>query len=367
VGYFSLDNDASGSNNTAIGFDAIGSNPNGLLSGSNNTAAGYLAAGLISGSASYNVAVGGLALENSTNDGNTAVGYQALQTNSSGYHNTSTGSYAMADNTSGGHNSADGSGALLNNHTGSYNAALGDAALYANVAGSYNTAVGDNALFSNTGANNIAIGASAGFGLTTGGSNIDIGNTGVAGESGVMRIGTAGSQTSVFVAAIRGVAVSGGQPVVVNSSGQLGVKASSARFKEQIKPMKDASAAILSLQPVTFRYKKEIDPEGATQFGLIAEQVARVDPDLVFTDNQGKPFTVRYEEVNAMLLNEFLKQHRRVEDQAKVNDQQNTTIRQLKQALAQQAVEVRKLTDGLQKVSNQLEMRKAAPQVVANE
>src|SRR5204862_7797623 len=189
-----------------------------------------------------------------------------------------------------------------------------------------------------------------GSNLTTGSNNIDIGNAGVAGESGNIRIGTSGTQTATFVAGIRGVVIAGAQPVGVNTSGQLGVRASSARFKENIKPMDKASEAILLLQPVTFRYKKEFDPRGAAQFGLVAEEVAKVNPDLVARDDQGKPFTVRYDEVNAMLLNEFLKEH-------KAFLEEQRTVEELKKQVAA-------LTAGLQKVNAQLEASKSAPQMV---
>jgi len=173
----------------------------------------------------------------------------------------------------------------------------------------------------------------------------------VAGESNTIRIGTSGTQTATFIAGIRGVAVAGGQPVAVNASGQLGIRASSDRFKEAIKPMDKASEAILSLKPVTFRYKKELDPTRAPQFGLVAEDVAKADPDLVVSDRQGKPFTVRYEEVNAMLLNEFLKAHRKIEQQdAMIAQQQSANVEQQKEikalaaALKEQAAEIQKVS-----------------------
>ena len=184
------------------------------------------------------------------------------------------------------------------------------------------------------------------------GSDIDIGNAGVAAESNTIRVGTSGTETATFIAGIRGVGVAGGQPVAVNANGQLGIRASSARFKEAIKPMNNASEAILALQPVVFRYKKELDAEGVPQFGLVAEQVAKVNPDLVARDDQGKPFTVRYDEVNAMLLNEFLKEH-------KAFLEEQSTVEELKKQVAT-------LTAGLQKVSAQLEATKPAPQVVNN-
>jgi len=157
------------------------------------------------------------------------------------------------------------------------------------------------------------LGFTAGANLSAGSNNIDIGNLGVASESRTIRIGKSGTQIKTFIAGINGATVAGGVGVIVGSNGQLGTVVSSARFKDGIKPMDKASEAILSLQPVTFRYKHELDPNGIPQFGLVAEQVEKVNPDLVARDAQGKPYTVRYEAVNAMLLNEFLKEHKKVE------------------------------------------------------
>src|SRR5207237_1149457 len=149
------------------------------------------------------------------------------------------------------------------------------------------------------------------------------------------------------------------------SSGQLGVRASSERFKSDIKPMAKTSEAILSLQPVTFCYKKELDPEGVPQFGLIAENVAKVDPDLVVRDDQGKPYTVRYEAVNAMLLNEFLKEHRKGQEQARINKEQTATITGLRSALAQQQQQIEVLTETVQKVSARVEAKQPAPRLAS--
>jgi len=187
------------------------------------------------------------------------------------------------------------------------------------------------------------LGFQAGQNLTTGDNNIDIGNPGVSGEAGVIRIGTPGTQTATFIAGIRGVPIGGGTEVGVNASGQLGVRASSARYKDAIKPMDKASEAILALKPVTFRYKKEIDPNRTPEFGLVAEDVEKVNPNLVACDDEGEPYTVRYEAVNAMLLNEFLKEHRKVEQLEK---------------------KVATLAAGLQKVSAQIEVNKPTPQMV---
>jgi hypothetical protein len=209
-----------------------------------------------------------------------------------------------------------------------------------------NAAIGFQALTMNTtGRDNIALGFSAGADLTTGYNNIDIGNRGFAGEANTTRIGRVETQTATFIAGISGATVPTGVAVIVDSNGHLGTTTSSARFKEAIQRMDKASESILALKPVTFRYKQEIDPAGIPQFGLVAEEVEKVDPDLVARDEQGTPYTVRYEAVNAMLLNEFLKEHRKVEQLEK---------------------QVEALTVGLQKVSAQLELSKAAPQTVTN-
>ena len=193
---------------------------------------------------------------------------------------------------------------------------MGINTLFSNTSGNSNTAYGAFALNGNTGSANIALGFRAGGNLTTGNFNIDIGNPGVAGESNTIRIGGQGTQTSTFIAGIFGANVAG-STVVVNSNGQLGVSASSQRFKKAIEPMDKASEAILALKPVTFQYKT--DTTNTPQFGLIAEQVAEVNPDLVVRDQKGEIYTVRYDAVNAMLLNEFLKEHRAfVEEQLKV-------------------------------------------------
>jgi hypothetical protein len=181
----------------------------------------------------------------------------------------------------------------------------------------------------------------------------------VAGESNTIRIGTVGVQKTVYLRGISGATVASGVTVIVDTNGHLGTVTSSARFKEAIKPMDKASDAILALKPVTFRYKKELDPDGIPQFGLVAEQVEKVNPDLVVRDAEGKINTVRYEAVNAMLLNEFLKEHRKVQEE-------EATIAQLKQGFAEQQKQIETLTAGLQKVSAQLELSKPAAQIVAD-
>ena len=246
------------------------------------------------------------------------------------------------------------------NSTGGKNTATGYSALSSNTTGNNNTATGYFALTSNqTGKYNIALGFSAGANLTTGNGNIDIGNLGVAGESGTIRIGTAGTQSNAYVAGISGVAVPGGVGVIIDTDGHLGTVVSSERFKDEIKPMDKASEAILALKPVTFHYKHELDPVGIPQFGLVAEQVEKVDPDLVARDAAGRPYTVRYEAVNAMLLNEFLKEHRKGEHQDRKIEELEATVSQLQSALKAQAAQI-------QKVSDQLRTQAPVPRLVVN-
>jgi len=207
------------------------------------------------------------------------------------------------------------------------------------------------------------LGFLAGDNLTTGSNNIDICNAGVAGEARKIRIGTAGTQTATFIVGIRGATVPSGVGVIVGSNHQLGTVQSSKRFKEAIKPMDKASESILALNPVSFRYKHELDPDGIPQFGLVAEDVEKVNPDLVVRDENGDVSSVRYEAVNAMLLNEFLKEHRKVEEQEAMITQLKkdfrATVAQLTTRLDEQAAQI-------QKVSAQLEASKPAPQVVNN-
>jgi hypothetical protein len=301
----------------------------------------------------YNTAIGFNALFSNTTGGfNTANGLQALVTNTTGGFNTANGAVALNNNTTGNENTANGFEALSNNTTGSANTATGWSALLSNATGSANTAIGNTALFNNTGSSNIAVGAGAGYNLTNGNYNIDIGNNGIAREANTIRIGTQGTQTKTLIAGISVTTMPGGTGVFIDANGRLGVKPSSKRFKDEIKPMDNASEAILALKPVTFRYKKELDADRTPQFGLVAEEVEHVNPDLVIRDADGKVYSVRYEAVNAMLLNEFLKEHRKVQE--------------LEANAAQQQKQIEALTTGLQKVSAQLEASKPAPQVVKN-
>jgi hypothetical protein len=372
-------------NNTAEGDDALFS----LTTGTENTALGFGA--LYSNTTGdSNTATGSLALfSNTTGVRNTANGFVALANNTTGERNTATGRGALANNTTGSFNTADGHNALFSNSTGIQNTATGSFALifsttgndntatgyfalWNNTTGNSNTASGFNALRENTtGDSNIGLGNFAGSNLTTGDNNIDIGNPGVAGEANTIRIGTQGTQTATFIAGISGTAIGGGGSTVrVDANGRLGTTPSSARFKQNIQPMDKASEAIHALKPVTFHYRKELDPEGIPQFGLVAEEVARVNPALVARDDKGNVYTVRYEAVNAMMLNEFLKEHRKVEAQQATITQLKSTVAQQKKdfqaTVAQLTARLDEQAAQIQKVSAQIEMSKPAPQVVNN-
>jgi len=359
-GLSALAQNTTGSDNTATGVDALVFN----TTGGSNTATGFHA--LYYNNGSFNTANGTNALYSNTTAGNnTASGFDALYNNTTGYSQTATGANALLSNTTGIANTATGGGALFSNTMGSSNTATGVNALFSNTTGHDNTAEGLAALQNNTGSSNIALGSNAGFNLTTGSNNIDIGNAGVAGESNKIRIGHQGTQNGTFIAGIYNTAVTG-STVAVNASGKLGVTASSARFKEGIKPMDKASEAILALKPVTFRYKKEIDEAGSPQFGLVAEEVEKVDPGLVSRDADGKAYTVRYEAVNAMLLNEFLKEHRRVQEQAREIQQQKATISELKNGMETVVARLKEQDSRIQKVSAQIEMGRPTTKVVLN-
>jgi hypothetical protein len=327
LGAAALPNNTTGNYNTASGSQALFANG----SGSDNTADGYEA--LFDNQGGFNnTASGASALysnQNGTN--NTAGGVQALYSNTSGSDNTASGYRALYSNTNGAFNTAYGEDALFSDTSGGQNTAIGYAASYANVNGAYNTAVGEGALQSNddnyntavgadalaqaTGYKNIALGEGAGSSVNTGNNNIEIFDEGTSSDDSTIRIGTQGTQTTTYIAGIAGETAASGVPVYITANGQLGTLTSSARFKTNIQSMAGASDELLSLRPVTFRYKPEIDPKGIPQFGLVAKEVEKVDPALVARDNQGRIYTVRYEAVNAMLLNEFQKEHRKVESQ----------------------------------------------------
>jgi hypothetical protein len=313
LGEFVLRSNTTGAKNTAIGFAALERN----TSGNENTVIGTFSMD-----------------SNKTGNFNTAVGAYALSGNQDGSDNTAIGRFALFNN-SGSHNTATGTQALRRNETGQFNTANGEEALVANRSGERNTAIGFRSLKNSSGSFNVALGAGAGEGVTTADDVICIGR----GVDGVNVGGTC------FIGNIWGVTTQNANalPVVIDGAGQLGTVASSQRFKKDIAIMDKASEGILSLRPVTFHYKT--DTKDTPQFGLIAEEVAKVNPALVLPDEEGKPYTVRYEAVNAMLLNEFLKEHREVQELKK---------------------QVAALTAGLQKVSAHLEASKPAPQVVNN-
>jgi hypothetical protein len=339
-GHGSLRANTTGNYNTASGVNALNSNTTGY----HNTASGYRALSYNT-TARYNTASGSQALlfnttgdrntasgvnalrSNTTGSHNTASGYRALNSNTIGLFNTASGANALASNTTGFFNTAAGnraldanttgyrntacgSAALPHNSTGYDNAAIGYAALYYNTTGSANTAVGDGALaFNSTGSGNIALGRNAGF-YATGSNNIDIGNYGIYGESSTTRVGTSGVHTRTFIAGIRGVTtgVANAIPVLVDSNGQLGTVSSSRRFKEEIRDMDDLTDRLLELRPVVFRYRPEVQTaERPLEYGLIAEEVAEVFPELVVYDDDGEPFTVKYHLLASMLLNELEK------------------------------------------------------------
>ena len=383
-GQDALLNLTSGTFNTAVGFLSL----SGLKEGNFNTGLG--AGTLLFNVADENTATGaGALLSNTTGNLNTANGAFALFLNTEGTFNTATGDRVLFSNTSGSANSAFGSGALASNTVGFSNTANGMAALSHNTTGrdntangvqalnsnttdGGNTANGDIALFNNTtGGDNTADGTGALQNNTTGGANTALGagaGLGVFTASHVIAIGTNGADVSdsCFIGNIRGVRTANADAisVVIDSAGQLGTLSSSRRFKKEIKPMDSASKSILALKPVTFHYKN--DKTGMPQFGLIAEQVADVNPDLVVRDDQGEIYTVRYEAVNAMLLNEFLKEHKKVEAEHSKIEKQEAAITELKSNLAEQHKQIQTLTAGLQKVCTQVGVSAPAAKVVAN-
>ena len=351
----------SGANTAEGGSGALFS----LTTGTNNTALGSQALFSLT-TGTQNTATGAQALKNNTADDNTADGFQALAKNTTGFDNTATGWRALSTNTTGSSNTANGRGALYSNTGGLANTATGHQALFRNTIGTSNTAIGYAALQNNTiGNDNIAIGYFAVQQLTTGNDNVYIGNFQGSSpdESQTIRIGT--SQVSTYITGISGAALIG-TPVVVADSNQLGVQPSSARFKDEIKPMDKASEAILALKPVTFHYRKELDPKLIRQFGLVAEEVEKVNPDLVTCDADGKPYTVRYEAVNAMLLNEFLKAHSKMEEQEATISQLKSTVAKQETAAAHQQKQIEALTAGLQKVTAQVQMSRPAAQTALN-
>jgi hypothetical protein len=378
--------------NTAEGQDALLH----LTTGVQNTALGFLSLKTDT-NGSYNTAIGAGTLRANSADGNTATGTFALLNNTTGWLNTANGALALLSNTIGLGNTAVGYSALSSNIRGLGNTAVGDEALVGNT-GNSNTAIGVRALGNNTtgdvntaigswalqhleggDSNNIALGYFAGGNVVNGINDIFIGNIGNLGdepEENTIRIGnqvtatdfhgiTHNRHVATYIAGISEAGVSGA-PVLVSTDGQLGVAVSASRFKEAIKPIDTASEAIFALNPVTFRYKEQFDPKRVPQFGLVAEEVEKVNPDLVGRDRDGKLQIVRYDAVNAMLLNEFLKEHRKVQELESTLVRQEASAAKQQAAIAAQQKQIEVLTAGLQKVSAQLELNKPAPQTVLN-
>ena len=341
---------------TAEGCKAL----NSLTTGAGNAGVGWYSL-YVNTTGNYNTGVGAGTLVLNNGDSNTAVGTTAMLLNSDGHDNT-----------------AIGRGALLNNTIGFGSVAAGVNALYNNTEGNRNVAVGAGALFNNTtGIFNIALGWGAGQNLTTGNNNITIFADGVAGDANTIRIGTTGLHTATYIAGISGATASSGVQVFVNTDGRLGTLTSSARFKEEVKPMDQASEAILAFKPVTFRYKKEMDPKSVPQFGLVAEDVEKINPDLVVRDKEGKPYSVRYDLVNAMLLYEFLKEHKKVEEQQETIAELKSIValqqKEFQTAIAEQRREIESVVARLkeqdtriQRVNDELEMNGTIRQVVTN-
>ncbi len=312
---------STGNRNTAIGEQALSSN----TSGSDNTALGAEAC-----------------FSNTSGSSNTGIGSFALGSNTTGLVNTAVGSGALPSNTTGSANAVLGVNAMDFNTTGSSNTALGTLSLFSNSTGNNNTAVGANALANATGSGNIALGRLAGNSISSGGNNIDVGNNAPGNESDTIRIGN--TQTRAFLAGVNGVTVSSGTAVYIDSNGQLGTVTSSVRFKEDVEAMGEASEGLMKLRPVTFHYKAPYD-DGThlLQYGLIAEEVAKVFPDLVQYDEKGKPFTVRYHEINTMLLNELQKQHGKMTEQQAEVGRLESQVSQQKAQIAEQEARLQRL------------------------
>jgi trimeric autotransporter adhesin len=337
-----------GGGNTSDGAGALAS----LTTGQFNSAFGFDSL-LVLSDASFDTGIGAGALLFDNGGTNTAVGAGALFSNSTGSANNAVGAFALFSNVDSSFNNAHGRNALLNS-TGSQNNAMGDDAMESNTTGSFNTAIGDDALDNNVdGSNNVAIGDEAGVDLGVSVNNCIAINVPGAGPFAVL-------DNTCFIGSIFDQPVSdvGTQEAVfVDQFNVIGIAASSRRFKHDIQPMDNASEAILALKPVTFKYNA--DKNGRTQYGLIAEEVATVNPDLVVQHKDGEISTVRYEQVNAMLLNEFLKEHKKVQSLETTVALQAKGMEVLTAQLKEQAAQI-------QKVSAQLEVSKPAPQVVTN-
>jgi trimeric autotransporter adhesin len=380
VGANALTHNTTGGYNVAIGARALASN----TTGSFNMAVGTEA--LRDNTANFNLAIGfRVGFKNTTGRHLTVIGAAALQNNSTASFNTAIGAAALHDNNTGEDNTAIGADALAQNTMGNNNTANGFQALFSNVSGTRNTATGSAALSSNTtvgalsGDNNTAVGFEALTSNTTGHDNTAVGrqallnnqgnfNTALGNGAGdfvfnVICIGADGADVpnSCYIRNIW-QEPGGSQAVFVNAAGKLGFQVSSRRFKDEIKAMEQASEILYGLKPVSFRYKPEIEPTRPLGFGLIAEEVEEISPDLVTRDGNGKVSTVRYEAVNAMLLNEFLKEHRKVE-------KLEATVAGLAATVKEQAAQIQKVSAQLAAASPSsggLEASKPAPQMVNN-
>jgi hypothetical protein len=346
-GWFALAANTSGAQNHAFGAGALYSN----TTGGSNSAFG-LATLYNNTIGNNNAGFGYAALHaNTTGTQNEGFGYEALFANTTGNGNAAFGTGALYQNTTGGSssttggNSAFGNFALLANTIAGGNSAFGFSALTANTTGANNVAVGAAALAElTTGSGNIAIGTGAGGNLKAGESNdVYIGNSGIAGESNTIRIGYIGTITAAYIAGISGKTSASGVDVLVNTAGQLGTVKSSLRYKHEIADMGDESDILMKLRPVAFYYKPELDDTQTRQYGLVAEEVAKVAPELVVFNQDGTPETVRYHFVNAMLLNEVQKQRQRIEEQQKTNEQQSNTIAQQQTEIQDLAARMAKL------------------------
>ena len=349
VGANALTNDTTGQYNVAVGSGALASNTTG----------------------DFNMAIGTEALKNNNASFNLAIGFRVLFMNTTGSNLTGIGAAALRNNTTGSFNTAIGADALRNNVDGDENNALGNRALRDNVSGSRNTAIGKDALLVSTLNDNTAIGNDAGSNIVDGSGNSLIGSnagSSIVHANAVIAIGNVPGVSSVsgekdnscYIQNIYNEPIGGaGVPhaVWVDADGTLGLMPSSRRFKHDIKPMDKASETLYGLKPVTFQYNS--DKKGRSQYGLIAEEVAEVSPDLILRDNKGQIASVRYEQVNAMLLNEFLKEHREVAEL-------KSTIAEQRKGMEAMAAQLKEQAAQIQKMSAQLEASKPAPQVVNN-
>jgi len=311
----------SNSTSTALGTGASNAGPQ-------NTAVGYNTLQVNGGS--LNTAVGSFALAaNSTGSNNTGVGASALLANALGNANTAVGTEALLNSLLGNDNTALGFAALNSNTTGSGNIAVGASSLWNAASGGNNVALGTGALYGNTtGSWNIAVGYQAGNAITGGNYNIDIGNSGNASDSGIIRIGDPATQSSTYLAGVTSSTISG-VPVLINGNGQLGVQTSSARFKEDIQNIEDVSLALAQLRPVMFHYRPDADGSKRLHYGLIAEEVDKVYPQLVFRDSEDRPFAIAYQELPVLLLKEIQQQRATIAQQQKTMDAQERELGRL--------------------------------------